>query len=142
MKPYSITIKLIGLPKGMNGSHGHWRAAAAMRKAWKEKTMWSAVAAGKPPAPLTKCRVECVRHSSAPMDFDNLVASFKGCIDGLTAAGIISDDSQSVIVDRKYRSEYAKRGTGFVTITVESILTSGKASPLSEDKKNIAEVQK
>ena len=139
MKPYKIEITMIGLPKSMNGSHGHWRAAAARRKEWRTKTAWNAIAAGKPKAPLTKCRIECVRCSSSQMDFDNLVASFKGCIDGLRDAGIIADDTQQVIVERKYLWEKASKYSGRIIIRVEACEDLISAA-LAEN--NIAEARK
>jgi hypothetical protein len=121
-----ISFELPGLPKSMNGAHGHWRSAAAERKKWRELSCGHAIAAKQAAKlggmkPWKQVKLTCTRSSSSQMDFDNLVASFKGCVDGLKDAGIIADDKDAVIIMRDYRCEWAPRGKGKIRIKVESL---------------------
>jgi Holliday junction resolvase RusA-like endonuclease len=119
---YRLEIELPGLPKNPNGSHGHWRTAHGIRKTWRNAACLVAKTKA-PPLPLSKCRLECTRFSTSSSDYDNLVASFKPLIDGLKDAGIIKDDNQNCIIERKYTCEKAKPKQGKVRIIVEEILT-------------------
>jgi len=47
----------------------------------------------KPEIPLTNFKLILERHYWKALDYDNLVASFKPYVDGLTRSGIIKDDS-------------------------------------------------
>ena len=117
---YRLEIELTGLPKGPNCGHQHWTRVNAERRKWRLMVGWM-VATKKPPTPLTACRITCTRHSSQPMDFDNLAMSFKPLIDGLVESGIIKDDNQGVILDRKYLCQTAAPKAGRVSIVVEEI---------------------
>lgn len=59
----------------------------------------------KPETPLTKFKISVLRIGPKTFDWDNLVASLKPVIDGLTLAGIIFDDSwkyiKSIEIDQK-----------------------------------------
>ena len=121
----SITFTLAGLPKSPNGSHGSWKAAAGIRKSWRRKSAGTAMTlamAMKIKKPFEAVRITCIRRSSREMDFDNLVASFKPIIDGITDAGIIRDDKNSVVRERIFRWEPAPNARGHIQITVEEIL--------------------
>ena len=37
-----IAFDVLGLPPGLNGTHGHWRTAAGERKKWRELGAWHA----------------------------------------------------------------------------------------------------
>jgi Holliday junction resolvase RusA-like endonuclease len=50
-----------------------------------------------PEKPLEKFKITVIRHGVKFLDWDNLVASLKPSIDGLTLAGIIKDDSWNFI---------------------------------------------
>lgn len=117
-KPYSLTIKLPGLPKTANGSHGHWRAVAAEKKRWKQK-VFTAAWPYRPSAPLEHALIECTRFSSVEPDEDNLVISFKACVDGLKQAGVIKDDKRKNVT-RKYMWERAPRNAGRIVIRVSA----------------------
>lgn len=120
----SITIILPGLPKSLNGAHGHWRVAAAERKTWRTAAALSARAAWRKAGnsePLSAAWIKCTRFSYREMDFDNLVASFKGCIDGLKDAGVIQDDSSRIIQAREYAWRPAAQKNGRIEITVGEI---------------------
>ena len=117
---YKLKFNLPGLPKTANGSHGHWRTAAAERKKWRSAVSSSAFYF-RPPAPLARARITLTRLSSSKPDFDNLVISFKPIVDGLKDAKIILDDSDSVVLERCYLWEKAKPKSGGVRVFVEEI---------------------
>lgn len=119
-KPYSICFDLPGLPKTPNGSHGHWRTAAAQRKKWKRMACDEIMLLGRPLNPLAKVWVTFTRFSTRAPDYDNLVSSFKGIRDALTATGIIPDDSSKFIAT-EYLWEPAKRGKGFVRVNIREV---------------------
>lgn len=102
----------------MNGSHGHWRTHAAQRKKWRLDAFMMAIAK-KPSLPLKECRLTCIRYSSSPMDYDNLVASFKSIVDGIVDARVIIDDNSTCITERYYKWEKAKQGK--IRIILEEI---------------------
>jgi hypothetical protein len=114
-----MEIRLNGLPKTPNGSHGHWRSAAGERKKWRTAVYMTAFFK-RPPEPLKKAILTCIRFSSVEPDQDNLAASFKGCIDGLKDAGIIVDDKSSCVVKRTYLWMKAPPKEGSVKICVEA----------------------
>lgn len=110
-----------GLPKLNNGHYGHWAAAAGERKKWR--TFFYRLGLSKRPlSPLKRVRLTCIRYAYGKSpDFDNLVISFKSCIDGLKDAGIILDDGPDVILERVYRHEKAAAKKGNVSIEVEEL---------------------
>ncbi len=116
---YRLEFELSGLPPTTNGSHGSWFRIAADRKKWRTAARLKATPA--PPTPLTKARLICTRCSSVKADFDNLAISFKPLVDGLRDAGIIADDKDSILVERQYLHEVAKKNAGKVRIVVEEI---------------------
>lgn len=110
-----------GLPKLNNGHYGNWRAAAGERKKWR--TYFYRLGLSKRPlSPLARVRLTCIRFAfgKAP-DFDNLVISFKSCIDGLKDAKVIVDDGPDVVLERIYRHEKAPAKKGCISITVEEL---------------------
>lgn len=117
---YSLTFELPGLPKGMNGSHGHWKVAYKRRKMWRSASYGAAVGK-RPKTPLERCRIICTRFSSIESDYDNLVASFKPIIDGLIDAKIIVNDSSEFVKERSYLWVKAKPKGGKVKVQVEEI---------------------
>jgi len=119
-----ITVLLDGLPKGLNGSHGHWKVAAKRRRVWRARAGWLAkkqMLARGWRQPFAAATIRCVRHSSTHMDYDNLVAGFKPIIDGLVDGGVIADDSDAVIVGRQYAHAVAPLKHGFVEVTVTEV---------------------
>jgi hypothetical protein len=117
---FTLTIKLLGLPKGLNTSGGHWRDVAKDRKSWRTASYYAAKFKA-PLSPLKQCSLICTRHSSVPMDEDNEAASFKSIIDGLVDAKIFLDDNRLVILERSYRWEKAPAKKGFVTVTITEL---------------------
>lgn len=115
---YKLDFYLPGLPPTTNGSHGHWRAAAAKRKEWRQASCF--VASGnRPPEPLRNAKLTLTRFSSNRPDFDNLTISFKSVVDGLKDAKVIHDDKDSVIIERVYQWEKAPPKKGKIRIQVE-----------------------
>lgn len=110
-----------GLPKLNNGHYGHWRAAAGERKKWR--TLFHRLGLLKRPlSPLKGVRLTCTRfaYGKAP-DYDNLVISFKSCIDGLKDAGVIVDDGPDCVFERIYKHEKAPAKKGSISILVEEL---------------------
>jgi hypothetical protein len=60
-----------------------------------------------PAAPLLRAKLTLVRHSHRMLDFDGLVGSLKPIPDALVFAGVLKDDSWSVLggwtADQKFR---------------------------------------
>ena len=113
-------IEIPGLPRTTNGSHGHWRAAAAERKKWRTAICLLA-SRERPSVPLKKAKITCIRYSSSEPDFDNLVISFKSCLDGLRDAGVIADDKKRNIGATTYLWQKAPARQGKIKIIVEEI---------------------
>jgi len=133
-----IEFTLPGLPKSPNGAHGSWQAAAGERKKWRN---WSRLAAlgemrkgGK--FPLEKIRLTITRHSLRPMDYDNRVMAAKSAVDGLVDAGLIADDTDQFIVERKYPWEPAPRGKGKIVVVVEELKSPETGLALDERRVN------
>jgi len=116
-----VTFEIQGLPPNPNGAHGHWRAAAAIRKKWRNMSAFAALA-HQPKTPFKKCRITCLRCSVRRDDWDNRVASFKPVIDGLVDAKIIENDTEDFIIERFYLHEKTKKDFVRVRIIVEEIL--------------------
>ena len=115
---YTLKFQLAGLPKIIsNGGHGNWRVKAARVRAMKHSVLL-AVGIKKPKTPLTKARIVFTRHSSLEPDPDNLIISFKSCMDGLKLAGVIIDDRRINIGTSQYKWIYAPKNKGFITVEV------------------------
>lgn len=65
-------------------------------KSIKEDT-WLLAYGNVPDKPLEKFNLSITRFGTKPLDYDNLIASFKPYIDGIKLAGIIKDDSWKYI---------------------------------------------
>ena len=103
-----IEINITGdLPKGPNGSHGHWAKKARDRKMWRALVESKCI--GKNPLrPFTVCAIEITRFCKRKLDYDNFVASCKPVVDGLIDGKIIADDSDKIVIERKYIQEINK----------------------------------
>lgn len=120
---FKISFEIHDLPKLPNQSlYRHWRIKQRENDKWKSAVHKMALFLA-PPNPLDKAHITFIRHSSRQPDYDGLVSSFKHCLDGLTAAGVISDDSQEVIGIPAYRWEYARPKDGKITVIVEAVPT-------------------
>ena len=120
---YRIELLISDAPKSPNElRYKKWMVSSEHNKKWKRRVMAMALVTkpGPPPAPLQKAKVTCIRFSSSVMDKDNLYFSFKPCVDGLKAFGIIADDSPKHI-DLICEQETSKRGNKYIKIIVEEV---------------------
>lgn len=121
MPKYTLEINIPELPKIItNGSQGSFWYKVAEKKKWLKLVTFH-VGQTRPRLPLTKCKIECVRFSSVRSDFDNLASSFKYVIDALVKCGVMIDDNDDVILERKYRWEKAAPKKGSIKVKVEAI---------------------
>jgi Holliday junction resolvase RusA-like endonuclease len=123
--PYRLHIKLPGLPRTTNGSHGHWRTRSNHVKIWKAK-VFTACWSKAPPEPLKQARIKFTRASSSRPDYDNLVISFKSCMDGLRQARIITDDRHQNVGIPEYTWVQAPIRKGYVEIEIEEVNETNK----------------
>lgn len=119
-----IRLEIDGLPELPNKlQRRHWRYIASHAKRWHKAVADALLIARSegvelPAAPFRSARLILTRHSTQEPDRDNLAASWKPVIDGLTRAGLIWDDKPSVIGTPECRWVKAKRGEGRVTVEV------------------------
>jgi len=116
---YTLKVELLGLPKTINRvGRTHWAIKAAEAKKWRREVSFSVISQ-RPKEPLKKASLTLTRYSSFCPDFDNLVSSFKGCIDGLKDGQIIKDDKMSCVGAPTYKWEKVSPGKGKIKIEVE-----------------------
>lgn len=129
-EPYRLVIQIPGLPRMANASGGSrtWQAQHKNTVKWKNLVANYAWKLGRPPAPIKRARVTCIRYSSTPPDADGLVAGFKPLIDGLVAAKVLENDRWENIGMPVYRWEQVPPKAGGVEIWVEEILASNGAN--------------
>lgn len=99
----AIEFSINDLPKLPNQTlYSHWRVKHAEAKKWKKLVATHALIATlnareRPAIPFKCATVTLTRLSSREPDSDNLMASWKYCLDGLVEAGVIENDKPSVI---------------------------------------------
>lgn len=91
----AITVTLPLPPKELdpNGRH-HWRAKMAPKRRYRCGAMFAALKQGGFTQPLQRARVR-IRYYHKTKTFkdpDNIIACLKTAIDGLTDAGVFTDD--------------------------------------------------
>lgn len=128
--PYRLAFEIPALPELPQRRLTHWAVKRAA-DTWREAVV-IAVGRRKPKRPLSRAHLTLIRRSSVEPDYDNLVASFKPVVDGLTRsrpnrkgeiirrAGVIFDDKPSVI-DREYRWEKAPPRHGSIRVEVRGL---------------------
>ena len=129
-KPYRLNFTLQGLPETTNAarhSNGHWSERHKKDKSWKRQVWVEALQKGRPRQPLHKASVTLIRYSASEPDFEGLVSSFKTILDGLTEAGVIANDSMSVIGQPAYYWRKAKPKQGKIEVFVEDIQENHEA---------------
>jgi Holliday junction resolvase RusA-like endonuclease len=114
-------IEIDQLPPSLNGKNGllnlHWAKYQKIKKDW----IWL-VAFAKPEKHSGKVCITFTRKSTAPMDFDNIGASFKVVGDALEKNGIIKDDSPRTVTELLLRWEKAsKRNEQGILIKIEDV---------------------
>jgi Holliday junction resolvase RusA-like endonuclease len=94
---YDLFFVIDGLPETPNKlQRKHWSYISKHAKQW-HWLVREAVGDSRPDKPLRSATVTMVRHSRAQPDRDNLVASWKPVLDGLTQSGVIFDDAPEFI---------------------------------------------
>ena len=117
--PYALEVRIAGLPDTPNARQ-HYMERARHVKVWRQK-VFTAAWPHKPERPLERAKITFTRHSSVEPDFDNCVASFKACLDGLRQAGVIVDDRKKNVGAPEYLWTRSSPKDGFITIRVEEI---------------------
>lgn len=125
-----ITLIIPVLPKTPNsiGKASIWQSTAE-RKRWRKTIYEHFLHNYASPyvfnLPFKQSKLILTRHSTHPMDPDNLPGSFKYVIDALKFNKIIEDDS-SKHVELTCLWEKAKRGEGKITVKIEEIIGENK----------------
>jgi hypothetical protein len=97
MGNFHLELIIPGLPSSGNGKLGdHHFVQWEENKEWHRLVHLHVLKKGAPLKPLNRCELKLVRHGSVPLDYDNLVISFKSIVDGLVEAKVIADDSFAV----------------------------------------------
>jgi Holliday junction resolvase RusA-like endonuclease len=122
-----IYVLLLGIPPSPNALRRmHWATRAAIAREWRHSAWAAALEARNHYCPSVgfpwlraNVKIVIVTKTATRRDPDNAVASVKPLIDGLVDAGIIADDSFTVIADLSIATE---RGlTAGVRIEVEQL---------------------
>lgn len=87
----------------------HWRAQAASRANWKQAAWGMAVGVRRlaEGLPWTAVRITATYRyrKGNRRDWDNLMAQLKPLLDGIVAAGVMTDDSTAVIIELQHAYE-------------------------------------
>ena len=118
---YSLEFEIAERPRLQTNNYANKWARHKATQHWAALVEAAVREAGRPVEPLPKAGVVLIRHSASEPDYDNLVASFKPLVDGLTKSGVISDDKPSVVGHPEYRWRKAKPKQGRVTVRVGSV---------------------
>lgn len=103
---FILEFEIMGLPKLPNQSmYKHWRVKHTEAKKWKALVKTECVSflyvyshvPERVALPLEKAKVTLTRISLRKPDNDNLMSSWKHCIDGLVEAGILINDDDECI---------------------------------------------
>lgn len=134
---YILEIELDYLATDPNNILGrHWRSKHGRFQ--KIKNDIAKLAHGKtPPEPLTKFKISVTRKARGYLDWDNLIASLKPAIDGLTLAGIIKDDNWKYIRHIDVDQIPAKGEEKKLLIRVEEV---AEQSPAAKRKRIMEEI--
>lgn len=129
---HSLEFEIKGLPKLPNQTlYRHWRVKQQEALKWKVLVVNAVNCVNleqkRTAQPFSMAKVTLTRLSSKEPDADNLMSSWKHCIDGLVLAGVIVNDKPSVIGTPVSRWEFAKRKDARVRIRVEEVLSLDKA---------------
>ena len=105
-----LTIELPLPPQELRPNwRGHWAAKARKTKEYRSRAKWAAIRElgelGDPgdlvnhlPVDQASVRITMLNKTARKMDQDNLIASCKAAMDGLTDAGVWSDDRDVTIL--------------------------------------------
>jgi len=120
---YSFYLEIQDIPKLPNNSGRRWQFRWAHQKKWRDLIVALVRPEDKPEEPLTKATLTLTRCSSTARepDHDNMMASYKGLIDGLWRSGIIADDNPGVIGTPIIKWVKCKRALKKTIIEVEEL---------------------
>jgi Holliday junction resolvase RusA-like endonuclease len=95
----------------------HHMAAASITKKWRTTTAWLARQARLPHID-TPVRITCVIHRAdrRKADAPNSWPSCKAAIDGLVDAGVLTDDSDTYVLETSFRPGEIVRGSQLTLI--------------------------
>lgn len=118
-----ISFEIIGLPETYNKmKNKHWGYKSKHNKQWKmlvEQVLFFKKMI--PQTPFQKAKVKFIRCSSAPMDFDNLVQSFKVIQDALVETKVLANDTMANIKG-EYEWRKVKPNEGKIIVNVEEVI--------------------
>lgn len=112
MSTWTLTIDQCGRPLLANATHKmHPRAATAARAVWRDTTATLARAARIPTLEGITVEARCryPDRRSLP-DTDAASPAVKGCIDGLVAAGVLTNDTPEFVRRVAYLAPVVARG--------------------------------
>jgi len=94
---YYLKFFVSGVPKATNALLGrHWWAKSKNADEWKNKVAFELMKRSRPPEPLTRCRLNIIRHSNRTLDYDGCVASMKPIVDALVVLRILENDTYRI----------------------------------------------
>lgn len=126
-----LEFKITALPLPYNRiAHMHWAQKKKHNDHWYA-LIKAAIRGRLPTKPLPKASLYFKRVSSREPDFDGLVSSFKGVVDGLVLAGVLENDRLSNTGVPTYVWEKGTKNSGYIHVKVTEV------SPLSQDQKTI-----
>ena len=82
-----------------SNARNHWAVKHRQMKAWKDRTTWAAKA-GRLPHIEQRVRIVATihrDHNRGRWDVGNLADTAKAAVDGLVAAGVLTDDSNRFV---------------------------------------------
>jgi len=99
----------------------HWATKHKWTKAWQEAVGWAVIKNRQKLGKLPLCKPQiCVLLRLCKLrDKDNLYASVKAVVDGLTIAGVIEDDSPKYIDLDVKQEKVAHRKDEYVEIIIK-----------------------
>lgn len=109
-----------------------------------KRSVKSKVSGKVPIKPLTSFRISCLRRSAGALDYDNLIASLKPFIDGLTLSGIIKDDNWNYIrkIDVDQAKDKLPKGMFELDIIVEELPKKSKSKKIKDPCDEILKLMK
>lgn len=111
MQAYSLYFELKELLPGLNKIlRMHWRKRQAIYKS-VYRIVDLLILGKRPSKPLTKYTITFTRHTTRPLDIDNLVASFKPVLDSLVLSEVILDDKWSMTDNVFYKQKKVAKKT-------------------------------
>ena len=106
----SILVVIPGRPPSPNRQRVHWRVRHRSDQQWRTEARLTAELAlpGDWPGPLARATLDVVHvvRDRRRRDIDNLAGATKSSLDGMVDAGLLADDSATVLVSITHRVEH------------------------------------